>query len=102
MVIQRMTAPTRQLLKALLGYKGEPAYGYDLMKRADLKSGTLYPLLARLEQGGYLVSQWEENPSPQSGRPARRLYVLTEEGRALAEMETAKNEAANLRGAAHA
>ena len=102
MVIQRKTLSTLLLLRALLEYQGEPAYGYDLMKRADLKSGTLYPLLARLEQGGYLTSRCEQNPSPQSGRPPRRLYLLTEEGRSFAEAEVVKSERIRSRGVAHA
>ena len=36
-----------------------PQYGYDLMKAAKLPSGTLYPMLARLQQDGLMDSEWE-------------------------------------------
>jgi DNA-binding PadR family transcriptional regulator len=54
-------------------------YGYDLMKVADLSSGTLYPLLARLSDEGWLESRWEESAHP--GKPPRQLYRLTTTGR---------------------
>jgi DNA-binding PadR family transcriptional regulator len=54
-------------------------YGYDLMKVADLSSGTLYPLLARLSDDGWLESRWEESEHP--GKPPRQLYRLTTSGR---------------------
>jgi len=44
--------------------------------------GTLYPLLTRLKNGGYLQYRWEES---QSG-PPRKYFLLTEEGKKLYEM----------------
>jgi DNA-binding PadR family transcriptional regulator len=55
-------------------------YGLEVMQLADLKSGTLYPLLARLEDAGLVRSDWEVEDSPQLGRPRRRYYELTGEG----------------------
>src|SRR5580693_1516257 len=46
----RMTGPLERVLGAFLADPAAPRYGYDLMKAARLPSGTLYPLLARLEQ----------------------------------------------------
>jgi len=37
-----------------------PQYGYALMKAADLKSGTLYPILMRLIDRGFLTTSWED------------------------------------------
>jgi len=45
----------------------------------DLKEGTLYPALRRLEEKGYLKSEWVER---ESGIP-RRYYQITEKGRAV-------------------
>jgi PadR family transcriptional regulator PadR len=45
----------------------------------DLKEGTLYPALRRLEERGYLKSEWVER---ESGIP-RRYYQITEKGRAV-------------------
>lgn len=57
-------------------------HGYDLMKATDIKSGTLYPALMRLEERGLMESKW--NPPEQEGRPARHAYRLTEAGLKLA------------------
>ena len=43
----KTTAPLRRALQAFLEDPAAPRYGYDLMKAADLKSGTLYPMLSR-------------------------------------------------------
>lgn len=73
-----MTAPLQRVLRAFLEDPAAPRYGYDLMKAAGLPSGTLYPMLARLEDQKLVTSAWE---TPQAGgdRP-RRYYQLTGEG----------------------
>ena len=53
-------------------------YGYDIARRTGLRSGTLYPLLVRLAERGYLDARWE--PDPPEGRPRRHHYRLTEAG----------------------
>lgn len=50
------------------------------MKESGIAAGTLYPLLDRLSDDGWLETRWEE--SPMSGRPARRMFRLTRAGRA--------------------
>lgn len=57
-------------------------YGWEIMQLTGLGSGTVYPLLARLEGRGYLISRWEE---PGGRRPRRRLYTLTDQGGGDAE-----------------
>ena len=52
----------------------------------DLKEGTLYPALHRLEKRGYLKSQWI---TQESGMP-RKYYSLTKKG--LRALEEAKSE----------
>jgi len=44
-------------------------------------SGTLYPILDRLEKAGWLEGYWEEESAPDLGRPRRKLYSLTPSGR---------------------
>ncbi|WP_343624360.1 PadR family transcriptional regulator [Roseateles puraquae] len=56
-------------------------HGYDITALSGLKSGTLYPLLMRLEAAGQLEARWEE--SPIAGRPPRHVYRLTDAGVAL-------------------
>jgi DNA-binding PadR family transcriptional regulator len=57
-------------------------HGYDLCRQAGIKSGTLYPLLIRLEAQGYLEAEWQE--PAERGRPPRHAYRLTAKGRQLA------------------
>lgn len=63
------------------------AYGFEIMNATMLKSGTVYPVLRRLEATGLVSSSWEdEEVAHAEGRPARRNYVSTEAGgAALAE-----------------
>lgn len=77
----RWTRQTRALLAALLSGGGW-RHGYDLSRETGLKSGTLYPLLMRLTERGWLETRWEDSPEP--GRPPRHLYRLTAEGKAQA------------------
>lgn len=67
----------RLLLAALLGGNGW-RHGYDLSKETGLKSGTLYPLLMRLSERGWVEARW--GASEMAGRPPRHLYRLTAEG----------------------
>ena len=69
---------TLNLLAALLRNPLEWQHGYDLSKSTGLKSGTLYPILLRLEGRGWLESNWLEPVKP--GRPARHGYRLTADG----------------------
>lgn len=59
------------------------AYGFEIMRAAHLPSGTVYPLLRRLEAEGFLESSWEDaERAHDEGRPPRRYYRATREGRA--------------------
>jgi DNA-binding PadR family transcriptional regulator len=69
---------TEALLSVLLGTEAGWRYGYDLSRETGLKSGTLYPILMRLEGHGWLEARWEEEPVP--GKPRRHLYRLTDVG----------------------
>lgn len=70
------------VLAVLLDTSGEWMHGYELARLADVKSGTLYPLLIRLEAQAYLEAQWQQ-PSG-GGRPPRHVYRLTASGTELA------------------
>jgi DNA-binding PadR family transcriptional regulator len=59
-------------------------YGLGIAKSAEIKSGTIYALLARLEKAGWLESKWEQLAENQRGRPPRRLYRLTGAGEQVA------------------
>jgi PadR family transcriptional regulator PadR len=74
----RMSAQTVAVLQALKGNGHTWSYGYDLSKGTGLKSGTLYPILTRLHDEGWLENKWEQSSEP--GRPPRHLYRLTAVG----------------------
>jgi PadR family transcriptional regulator PadR len=88
----KLTAPLERVLRAFLDDPAAPRYGYDLMKAAGLPSGTLYPLLSRLETRGLVTSAWE-TPQEEGQRP-RRYYQLTGEGVRVARLELAQASAA--------
>lgn len=62
-------------------------HGFDLADQTKLKSGTLYPMLARLEKAGWLTSRIEDVDPRVVGRPRRRLYALTGQGQLAARRE---------------
>ena len=77
----RLTYPTALVLQALL--QGHH-HGFDIMDATGLPSGTVYPILRRLDAEGYVKSKWEkEGVARREQRPARRYYELTATGRAL-------------------
>lgn len=89
---------TRTTTRALLGFLQAPGswrYGYDLMKATGLSSGTLYPLLARLAEAGWLASRWEESDLP--GKPPRQLYRLTATGQREARLALERAQPSWLR-----
>jgi PadR family transcriptional regulator PadR len=75
-----------------------PMHGYGIARRieqtsADLLSvnyGTLYPALLKLQQEGYIRSEWGVSDN---GRKAK-FYQLTRAGRAQVEKETVEWERA--------
>ncbi len=75
-----MTPQTMRLLEALLTNPTREWYGLELMELAGLQSGTVYPILHRLEAEGWLASTHERIDPRQEGRPRRRLYRLTGQG----------------------
>ena len=89
----RISLQTVSVLRALKENAPSWSYGYDLSKATGIKSGTLYPILARLHDENWLETKWTK---PQElGRPPRHHYRLTstglkEAGRILSSKETKK------------
>lgn len=56
-------------------------HGFDIMDATGLPSGTVYPILRRLDREGLLDSEWEEHAEAQrEQRPPRRYYEITAAG----------------------
>jgi DNA-binding PadR family transcriptional regulator len=71
----RMTYATALVLQAL---DGGHKYGFDIIDATRLRSGTVYPLLRRLEETGFVRSKWENvSIARSSNRPPRKYYELT-------------------------
>ncbi len=75
--LQRVTAPTVDVLTILLEGDG-PMFGLQIMQLSGRPSGTVYPILERLERQGWIASEWEEHTDTQLRR--RRVYSFTAEG----------------------
>jgi len=95
----QITLPTLRLIVAMLDQPIGAWYGLELAKAATLKTGTIYPLLARLERAGWLESEWEHVDPSVVGRPRRRLYRLTPHG-ARAAADATNEHLSLLEGAA--
>lgn len=88
----RLTMPTRLVLDLLLGADhDDPPWGYRITEKTDLGPGTVYPILERLEQAGWITGEWEDG-TPE-GRPRRRFYSISGAGR----MEYAAAQASRRR-----
>ena len=74
----RSTHTTRVVLQALADGH---TYGRQIIEATGLYSGTVYPILNRLERIGWVVGEAEDIDPVAAGRPARRFYELTDEGR---------------------
>ncbi len=85
-----MTIPTQRVLAALLDDPQRELYGLQIGEAAGLRSGTVHPILARLEGYGWLASRWEDIDASAEGRPARRYYKLTAEGVQAARVALAR------------
>jgi DNA-binding PadR family transcriptional regulator len=76
----RMSLQTLKVLEAFLENPTAELSGADVHQRSAIASGTLYPILLRLEAAGWFTSRWESVDPSSVGRPRRRLYRLTSAG----------------------
>jgi PadR family transcriptional regulator PadR len=76
------TAWTEKVLAYLLDQHGTGGvFGLEIINAEGIRSGTLYPILARLEEAGWVTSNWEDaNVAAKQHRPPRRYYRLTGTG----------------------
>ena len=87
----KMTGSVQEILRAMLADPAVPRYGLQISKEAGLETGTLYPVMARLETVGWVESGWEDPElSIREGRPRRRYYRLTRDGAEQARLALAE------------
>ena len=82
MALSRVTSATLDVLEALMG-PDEELYGLKIAQNAKRKAGSVYPILARLEEAGWVESAWESGERDERG-PRRRFYRLNPDGLAAA------------------
>ncbi|WP_234021864.1 MULTISPECIES: PadR family transcriptional regulator [unclassified Streptomyces] len=88
----RMTMQTQLVLKELLQRPTEAQYGLTVGQAVGLQSGTIHPILARLQRAGILESYWEdpdEHAAADPPRPRRRYYKFTTDGAEQARLALA-------------
>jgi PadR family transcriptional regulator PadR len=73
----RISPETRLVLEKFVERPTDWRYGYDLSRETGLKSGTLYPILMRLERHKLLEARWVVT---EEGVPPRHTYRLTPDG----------------------
>ncbi len=79
----RLTQATALVLQAIATGR---RHGFQIMEVSGLESGTVYPVLRRLERELALESAWEDPEiASAAGRRVRRVYQLTESGQLWAE-----------------
>ena len=79
--LSRLTPATIDVLKMLVAAEG-PVWGLQIVKTTGRPSGSVYPILDRLESSGWVSSAWEDDTSRRG--PRRRYYQLQQEARELA------------------
>lgn len=82
--MRRARKPSPQTFAVLAALAEDPTrwrHGYDLCRSLGLKAGTVYPILIRLSDRGYIETEWEHQVP--RGRPPRHLYRLTTRGAVL-------------------
>lgn len=85
-----LTPRMAQVIKVFLEEPLAERYGFELMKVTGMQSGTLYPLLAKLEKAGWLTVG-KENIDPRAeGRPARRFYKISGDAVPVARQQLAE------------
>ena len=98
MPIRRLRAPTLLVLLAFRDHPGHEWFGFELCHEVGLAPGTLYPILARLEQDGWITGRWGDSAGGDNGRHARRrFYVLSADGARRIAAELAGERATALR-----
>lgn len=73
----RLSNQTLQVLGALISCPHDELSGAQIGRTTKLATGTIYPILSRLEEAGWVKSRWEDGDPHILGRPRRRFYRIT-------------------------
>ena len=99
MTRRRISAETAAVLSVVLASPQRALYGLEIRERSGIASGSLYPILIRLEDRGVLQSERAKQKDPSTrGRP-RTYYRLTASGRRAAAEDLTRWEREQARRA---
>jgi PadR family transcriptional regulator len=82
----RVTGPLLDVLEVLVAAAvtgGDAPHGWAIMRSTGRSGPTVYGVLDRLEDAGWIAGSWQDQP-PEANRPRRRVYRLTGTGSARA------------------
>lgn len=85
-----ITPKMAAVLKVFLEDPDQPRYGFELMRLTGIASGSLYPMLARLDGAGWLTKGKEDIDPRAAGRPARMHYMITGAAASAARIQLAE------------
>lgn len=89
--LTRVTKQTLAVLQAFLDSGDRPVWGLALSKQLGIPTGSIYPMLDRLVENGWLQFSWEDDAARLG--PRKKLYTLSKGGvletkRLLAEKDS--------------
>lgn len=88
-----LTRTSRAVIAALARNPGGEMWGRQICADTELPPGTVYPLLSRLADLGWVASRHEnETDTPLNTGPLRRFWRLTDDGRNHAAAVLASTE----------
>ncbi|MFB0490208.1 PadR family transcriptional regulator PadR [Methylobacterium sp. OAE515] len=96
----RLSGPTLKVLRLYLMTPRADRSGAEISKATGVGAGTLYPMLARLEDAGWFESEWENINASEAGRPRRRFYRMTGLGQTRARAALAEFQIPSIDGEA--
>ena len=81
MLKRKLSPQTLAVLKYMLDNPKNDVFGLELIDALGQPAGTIYPILTRLEEIGWIEGEWESMERKDKGRRRRRYYLLTKEGK---------------------
>jgi DNA-binding PadR family transcriptional regulator len=94
----RITAPFLDVLETFLAAGGDELHGWAIIKTSQRGGPTVYKILERLAEMGWVTARWDDRPA-EPNKPRRRYYKLTGDGLACAEALIAERRPQRSRAA---
>ncbi len=73
----RLSSASLKVLRLFVDTPRQGRSGAEISRITSVGAGTLYPMLVRLEDAGWLKGEWEDVDPSKAGRPRRRVYRIT-------------------------